>query len=63
MLSDNVKVISPEAAPPMLDSKLAALINTCVKDSQVTFAFFQVDYIYLTVELQVNYIRPASLKS
>ena len=32
----NVELIRPDAATPMLDSKLAGLINTCVKHPYVT---------------------------
>ena len=44
----NVEVIRPDAATPMLDSKLArpGLINTCVEPPHVT-----------SVDLQVNYMN------
>ena len=47
----NIEVICPYLATPMLDSKLAALINTCVEHSHVT-----------SVNLQVNYMNSMSLK-
>ena len=43
----NAKVIRPDTATPMLDSKLAALINTCVEHPHVTSVDLQVNYILI----------------
>ena len=48
----NVEVIRPNAATPILDSKLAGLINTGVEYPLVT-----------SVDLQVNYINSTSVKN
>ena len=48
----NVELIRPDAATPMLDSKLAGLINTCVEHPRVT-----------SVDLQVNYLNSTSVKN
>ena len=48
----NVEVIRLDTATPILDSKLTALITTCVKHPHVT-----------SVNLQVNYINLTSLKT